>query len=61
MSQAMLSILMDDQLGSRLAQSGKKKIKQFDTKVITRRYEQLFEEVMGENGKINNSMKFRGL
>lgn len=48
-------------LGYRLFRNAKNKIIQFDTNVITNKYEQLFEGVMDENKKINKNVKCLGL
>jgi glycosyltransferase involved in cell wall biosynthesis len=51
LSRAMLSVLTDKKLTERLIKNGKEKVKKFDKKVIIKRYEQLFEDVMCEKEK----------
>lgn len=48
LSNAMLSVLKNKDFGRRLAENAREKVKQFDTKVITKKYEQLFEEVLSK-------------
>jgi glycosyltransferase involved in cell wall biosynthesis len=46
MSNAMLAILKDEGLGRSMAEEGKKKVVQFESKIVTRKYEQLFEKII---------------
>ncbi len=48
MSKIIIDLLTDEQLRHKLADNAKETVKRFDSRIVTRQYEQLFEDVLSK-------------